>query len=258
VRKPELSSTYWILFTICLVTAFFQFDVTIAILRDWWQVKHPPQGFFVVSKWWTHYTVMSALYAPTWIVCIGSTILLARRWPRFVVFLLAGFLILEPVSCMAMPGVRGGYGHLLGLEELPIAGAERDSNADVLGRIDQKLNQWGGDHGHFPFNPTELEDAVPAEMPKNSPYTLNGTAIPYRIVLVQNSGTLSRQIFGQPGVVNYAVNADGTQFVLTISGLNMPVSEKISMMRESTFVGGKQPWDGLLAVEENKVSKVSR
>jgi len=55
-------------------------------------------------------------------------------------------------------------------------------------------------------------------MPRNSPYTLDGAAIPYRIVLVQNGGTPSRQILGQPGVVNYAVNTDGTQFILTVSG----------------------------------------
>lgn len=93
------------------------------------------------------------------------------------------------------------------------------------------------------------------EMPRNSPYTLDGAAIPYRIVLVQNGGTPSRQILGQPGVVNYAVNTDGTQFILTVSGLNMPVSDKVSMVRESNFIGGKQPWDGLLAFEEARFQK---
>ena len=153
MRKPELSSVYWILFTICLVTAFFQFDVTIAILRDWWQVKHPPRGFFVVPQWWTHYTVMSALYSPIWVVCIGSTILLARRWLGFAVFLLAGFLILEPISCMAMPGIRGGYGYLLGLEELPIAGAERDSNAIVSMGYRPKTKAMGSRSREFSFQP---------------------------------------------------------------------------------------------------------
>ena len=39
------------------------------------------------------------------------------------------------------------------------------------------------------------------------------------------------------------------------SGLNMPVSDKVSMVRESNFIGQKQPWGGLLAVEEARFRK---
>ncbi len=255
MRNSKLAVAYWILFTICLVIACSQLDVMIAILRDWWQVKHPPQGFFVVAKWWTPYTVMSALFAPNWILCLACTILLVQHWPKFAVVLLAGFLILEPVSCMAIPAVHGGHGSLLGLEELPIAGAERDSNGEFLWRIDRRLMQWGDDYGHFPVTTMELDNAVSSEATTNSPYTLVGRAIPYRIVFIQNDGAPSKMTLGQPGVVNYAVDAGGTQFVLTVSGLNMPVSDKVSMVRESNFVGQKQPWGGLLAVEEARFRK---
>lgn len=66
-----------------------------------------------------------------------------------------------------------------------------------------------------------------------------------------NQGTPYATIPERPGIVYYAVNPTGKQFVLTISGLNAPLSARVSMMKAEAFVGEKQPWGGLLATEES-------
>ncbi len=83
-----------------------------------------------------------------------------------------------------------------------------------------------------------------------SPYVQNGRRIKFDLRFITNEGVPYSANPEKPGIVYYAVNSDGSQFVLTISGLNTPASDRTSMMKEVAWIGAKQPWGGLLAVEE--------
>jgi hypothetical protein len=82
---------------------------------------------------------------------------------------------------------------------------------------------------------------------ETSPYERNGKKPTFDIRLVLNQGTPYATTPEMPGIAYYAVDPTGKQFVLTISGLNAPVSDRPSMMKAEAFVAEKQPWGGLLA-----------
>jgi hypothetical protein len=149
--------------------------------------------------------------------------------------------------------VGGGSGELLGLEELPFADAERAADWEHLELIDALLKRAGHDAGAFPTTEESLKAVLGKSPFELSPYEQGGMRLSFGLKLVLNRGTAySASAPEAPGIVYYAVNPTGGQFVLTISGLNAPVSNKPAMTKAEAFVGGKQPWGGLLAEEESK------
>jgi len=221
---------------------------TSSTIRYWWDVGHANANDFVVSHWWTNYTLISSLFAPSWLACICAVVLLCRRWPLFCVITL---LIVEPLSCASAPSADPHSESILGLEEIPFVTAERAADEEHLVRVDQLLKQRAGDSGWFPTTEKELHDDVGDVAFETSPYEQAGRKLSFDLKLVINQGTPHSEVPEKPGIVYYAVNESGRQFVLTISGLNEPVSGRASMMKASTFYGGKQPWGGLLASEES-------
>jgi hypothetical protein len=224
---------------------------TSSAIRYWWNVGHARTNDFVVLHWWTNYTLISSLFAPSWLACICAVMLLCRRWPLFCVITLSTFLVVEPVSCVSAPSADPYSEAVLGLEEIPFATAERAADEKHLERMDRLLKQRAGDTGGFPTTEKELHDVVGDVAFETSPYEQAGRKLPFDLRLVINQGTPHSETPEKPGIVYYAVNGSGRQFVLTISGLNEPVSGRASMMKASTFYGGKQPWGGLLASEES-------
>jgi hypothetical protein len=235
---------------ILVVISGAQLDETFSAIHFWWRVGHPAPADFVVPYWWTHYTIASALFAPVWLVCIGAALLLSRRWPLVAVVTLSWFLIIEPLSCIsAASWVRGSDG-FLGLSELPFAEVERSADWEHLARIDALLKRAGDDAGTFPASEQGLRDSVGNLAIEPSPYVQDGNRIAFDLRFVLNQGVPYTTNPGRPGIVYYAVNPGGRQFVLTISGLNAPISAQSSMMKAEAFAGEKQPWGGLLATEE--------
>jgi hypothetical protein len=233
-----------------LIISVLQFGETVSAVHSWWQVGHPTVSDFVVAHWWTHYTVASGMFAPFWLVCVLIALSLSRHRPLLAIVILSLFLILEPLSCISALSVVTGSEGFLGLEELPFAGAERAADWNHLAKLAAQLKRVGDDSGVFPTSEPSLRAAIGNIAFETSPYEQNGKELTFDIRFVLNQGTPYATAPEMPGIVYYAVNPTGKQFVLTISGLNAPVGDRPSMMKAEAFVGEKQPWGGLLATEE--------
>jgi hypothetical protein len=241
----------WVLAGLLLVISGVQLNETVSAIHSWWQVGHPATRDFVIANWWTHYTVASAFFAPFWLVCTFIALSLSRRWPLLAVVILSLFLIFEPLSCISTPSIVRGSQGFLGLEELPFAGAERAADWEHLAKMVVQLKRVGDDTEAFPTSEQSLRAAIGSVAFETSPYEQKGKHLAFEVRFVLNQGTPYVTNPEKPGIVYYAVNPTGKQFVLTISGLNAPVSDRSSMMKAEAFVGEKQPWGGLLAAEES-------
>jgi hypothetical protein len=235
---------------ILIVISGTQLNETYAAIDAWWRIGHAAPADFVVPDWCTHSTMVSALFAPAWLVLIGAALLLSRRWPLITVIALSSFLIIEPLSCVSATSWVSESEGFLGLAELPLAQAERSADWEHLSRMDSLLKRAGHDTGAFPTSERDLEAAVGNLALEPSPYEQGGKRLAFDLRFVLNQGVPYRTSPEKPGIVYYAVNPGGRQFVLTISGLNTPISDRASMMKAEAFVGEKQPWGGLLATEE--------
>lgn len=231
-----------------------QLDETFSAISFWWKVNHATSSQFVVLHWWTHYTIASALFAPLWLTCTISTFYLVNRRPGLALIALGTLLIVEPISCASAPSFDHESGNLFGLETLPFADAERNADRRHLVSIDQRIKSVGGS-GEFPLTEPELKKAVGNLAFEASPYVQSGKGISFDLRFIANKGIPYSTNPEKPGIVYYAVSPDGRQFVLTISGLNSPTSDRTSMMKEVAWIGAKQPFGGLLATEETLYQK---
>jgi len=237
--------TVFMLAGLFILTSVLHLDVTVAAVHFWWRVGHPGQSDFIMHKWWTPYTVASALFAPVWLMLVCSTVLLSRRHPLLAVSILCSFFIVMPLSCVSAGD------NLFGLEELPFAGAERNANWEHLTRMVSRLKLFAHDAGTFPTSAKDLIAAVGNVAFESSPYVHSGKRLTFDLGFVLNGGTAYATKPEKPAIVYYAVSPNGKQFVLTISGLNKPISSRASMMKADAFAGEKQPWQGMLAKEES-------
>ncbi len=244
--KQKLASA---LIALIALISVAQLDETFSAISFWWKVNHATSSQFAVPHWWTHYTIASALFAPLWLTCSGAALFLAKRRPGLALIVLSTFVIVEPISCASAPSFDHESGDLLGLEPLPFADAERNADRRHLVSIDERIKSVGGT-GEFPLSEEELMKAVGNLAFEASPYVQSGKQISFDLRFITNEGTPYSTNPEKPGIVYYAVNPDGKQFVLTISGLNTPTSNRTSMMKEVAWIGAKQPWGGLLATEE--------
>jgi len=160
-------------------------------------------------------------------------------------------LIVAPISCVSAPSLYRGSGGPFGLEELPFADAERAADLKHLVLVDERIKRWGDDTGGFPKSLGALRNAVGNLAYESSPYEQAGRIIAFDLEFEMDDGRPYSAEPYEPGVVYYSVDQSGTQFVLTMSGLNSPMGNRPSMMKAAAFVGGKQPWGGLLATEES-------
>ena len=231
------------------VISLAQLDVTLSAISFWWKVNHPASSQFVVLHWWTRYTIASALFAPVWLTCSGATLFLVRHRPGLALIALSAFLIIEPISCASAPSFDRESGNLLGLEMLPFADAERNADRLHLISIDERIKSVG-ETGAFPLSEEELKKLVGNLAFEASPYARGGKRLPFDLRFITIRGVPYSTNPEKPGIVYYAVDSSGKQFVLTMSGLNTPSSSRASMMEEIAWIGSKQPWGGLLATEE--------
>lgn len=232
-----------------LISAW-QLDETISALKCWWNIRHATPIEYLVPHWATRYTWASALFAPLWLSLGCTTVILLHRRPVAALVALSAYLLIAPVSCASAPSLYEGAGGILGLEELPFADAERTADTDHIIRVSKRIKLWGESRGEFPMSQEALNDAVGDLSYEISPYGRANREIRFDLKFQMGQGTLYSTNPDKPGVVYYSVNPSGTQFVLTISGLNAPISSRPAMMRAGAFVSGKQPWNGLLATEE--------
>lgn len=230
--------------------AIWQLDETSSALKYWWEIRHAAPSEFVVWHWATVYTWASALFAPAWLAMVGGTLFLLRRRPASALIAITACLIVAPISFASAPSLYDEAGGPVGLEELPFADAERAADLHHLIRVDERIKQWGDDRREFPESSDALRDAVGGLAYENSPYEEAGENIPFDLKFEMNDGRPYSTEPRKPGVVYYSVDRSGTQFVLTMSGLNSPLNAHPSMVKAGSFVGGKQPWGGLLATEE--------
>jgi hypothetical protein len=243
-----------IIAVLLLIISGTQLDITVAALRCWRHVHRAAASEFVVPQWWTPYTIGSAVFAPLWLAVTGAVLILVRRFPKLALVSLSAFLIAAPMSCGYAPSLDPRSGGFLGLEELPFTSAEREANRDHLMRVNQRLKS----RAQFPLSPQELRDVVGSLASETSPYEQGGVPLNFALSFQINRGVPFSTEPAKPGIVYYAVNSDGSQFALTISGLNAPAGDRPKMMRETTFVGSKQPWGGLLVLEEVNRSGMTR
>jgi len=239
----------WTLAIVLLTLACVQFDVTWVLVHSWWQVAHPPPHAWVVCHWFTPYTIASGLFAPLWCLVVALLLWTSYKQPILGIAALSLCVILLPVSCSSATGFRGGEGYFFGLEEVPFSGAERSVDSAYLACLAERLRRLGHDYEHFPLTEAEIKSIPFGDCIIDSPYWQDGSSIPYTFRVVRNSGRAFGGTPDRPGIVYYSVNTTGKQFVLTISGLNAPVANTPSMGKETAFVGGKQPWGGLLAYQ---------
>jgi hypothetical protein len=242
------------LIALIAVISVAQLDETFSAISFWWKVNHATSNQFAVPHWWTHYTIASALFASLWLTCSVAALFMVRRRPGLALIALSAFPIVEPISCASAPSFDRESGNVLGLETLPFADAERNADRRHLVSIDERIKNVGGTAG-FPLSEVELLKAVGNPAFEASPYVRAGKRIPFDLRLIANKGTPYPTSPERPGIVYYAVNPDGKEFVLTISGLNTPTCGRASMMKEVTWIGSKQPWGGLLAIEETLYQK---
>ena len=230
------------------VVSAWQVDETVTALKYYWAVKHASSTDFLVSHWATWYTWGSALFAPFWLALSASTFFVVRRRPTLALFISAAYVIAAPISCAFAPSLGTQSGGPFGLEEVPFADAERTADFEHLQRLDQIISRRGESFGEFPTSPKALSDTVGDLAKEDSPYEQAGRRLSFDLKLESDRGAPYSTAPEKPGIVYYAVNPRGTYYVLTVSGLNAPISGHASMMRAGSFVGGKQPWGGLLAI----------
>ena len=228
----------------------WQLDETIFGMKCWWNIRHATSNEFLVPNWGTRYTWASVLFAPLWLALSCRTVFSLHRRPVAALIALSTYLLIAPISCASAPSLYEGAGGILGLEELPFADAERTADTSHIIRLSQRIKVWGDSRGGFPTSQKALKDAVGDLAYEISPYERASGGIRFDLQFQMGQGTPYSTNPEKPGVVYYSVNPSGTQFVLTISGLNAPIGTRPAMMRAGAFVGAKQPWNGMLATEE--------
>ncbi len=229
-RKQQLA---FVLALFLFVISGAELRETISAVHNWWYVRHAGPDVFVVPHWWTGYTIISALFAPCWLACTCAALLLCRRWPLFGAIVLGAFLILEPISCASAPAAEPDSQGFLGLEELPFADAERAADERHLEQIDQIIKRRGDGAGQFPTTDEALRTTVGDLAFESSPYEQAGKKLPYDLRLVVNQGVPYSATPEKPGIVYYAINESGRQFVLTISGIETPLTQADRSMAAS-------------------------
>lgn len=233
------------------IVSIWQLDETWSALKYLWAIRHATPTEYIVHDWATPYTWASALFAPGWLTVGIGTLLLLRRRPTLALITMTALLIVAPISCASAPSLYREAGGPLGLEELPFADAERTADLKHLMRVDERIKWWSTARKKFPTSPDALRTAVGELAYESSPYEQAGKNIPFDLEFEMDKGRPYSTEPRSPGVVYYSVDESGTQFVLTVSGLNAPVNKDPSMVKAGAFVGGKQPWGGLLAAEES-------
>lgn len=83
-------------------------------------------------------------------------------------------------------------------------------------------------HNRYPGDETELQQAFPSMPKERSSYRKSGEDLPFRIVLVANAaGPFLGSPGKDPGVMFYALTADGQEAWLTATELSYPVGNHI-------------------------------
>jgi hypothetical protein len=134
---------------------------------------------------------------------------------------------------------------LVVVPNLPYWHLELVENAKYMGSIELRLETWGREHGKFPLTEDELHITLgSATMP--SPYRQGGNTLNYQFELVPNQSAPYQTTPKRPGIIYYAVDPNGQQFWLTLSGLNALYADRPSMAHSDPLTSSKQPWGDLL------------
>jgi hypothetical protein len=134
---------------------------------------------------------------------------------------------------------------LIVIPNLPFWQLELIQNVTHIEPLEHRLKAWSTEHGRFPLTLKELDNVLGSTM-MTSPYRQGGNTLNYQVEFVPNRSAPYQTAPARPGIVYYAVDPNGRQYWLTLSGLNAPYADRPSMAHTDPLTGSKQPWGELL------------
>jgi hypothetical protein len=172
---------------------------------------------FYVDHWWNTWMLVCCLAGPTVLILVAVGICSALRstWPTWPLIALPLALIIELCALVVIPN-------------LPFWQLELVQNVTHMAPLEQRLKTWSTEHGRFPVTQNELDNVL-SSTTMTSPYRQGGNTLSYQIELVPNQSAPYQTTPTQPGIVYYAVDPNGRQYWLTVSGLNAPYADRPAM-----------------------------
>ena len=229
--------------TISLATALLAALISLPLFKFTWSVAdlwirfwlRPPDVFYIDS--WMSSRVLITTLAGLFVlllVVIGAIASVRASWPRWLIVALP---IAIAVTLCSM----------LNMLNLPLWNTEIIYDSAYLTTIEHSLVEWSRENGRFPTTQNELLNATAGESQIQSIYRQRKHILSHQLYfLPDQDGPYTTQP-NQPGIVYYAVNQSGNQFWLTVSGLNLAVSNKPVMLQTDPFTASKQPWGNFLS-----------
>jgi hypothetical protein len=215
---------------------------TWTVAENWVQLHLRNGQIFSMERWLDATTLALALAGPIVLLLSAFGVLAAVRsnWPRWPVLALPlGFIVALCVR-VYIPDVLLSHSELSG-------------NRNHLGSLEHRLEDWDRVHGRFPLTRAELDSSLGGVATEPGPYCQRGKRLDYQVEVQLNQSAPYRASPGRPGIVYYAVDSTGRQFWLTVSGLNAPFSDRVTMARTDAFTASKQPWADLLVLSDANV-----
>ena len=215
---------------------------TWTVVGNWMQFHLQQRQLFSIGRWLDATAVALALAGPIVLLLSALGVLAAIRseWPRWPVLAVPLGFIVAFYAMVCIPNVPLWHLELIG-------------NLNHLGSLEHRLEGWDRIHGRFPLTRAELDSALGGVATEPGPYCQRGERLNYQLEVVSNQTAPYRTSPQQPGIVYYAVDSAGRQFWLTVSGVNAPFSDRVTMARTDAFTASKQPWEGLLVFSDTDV-----
>jgi hypothetical protein len=223
-----------------LALPLLQFSWT--VVENWVQFHLHKGQLFSIDRWLDATTLALALAGPIVLLLSAFGVLAAIRseWPRWPVLAVPLGFIVSLYAMVCIPNVPLWHSELFG-------------NLNHLGSLEYRLESWNRIHERFPLTRAEMDSALGAVATEPGPYRQGGKRLDYQIEVVLNQTAPYRTNPQQPGIVYYAVDSAGRQFWLTVSGIDAPFSDRVTMARTDPFTASKQPWEGLLVFSDANV-----
>lgn len=239
-QRFTVASLVAVVFLWLLSLPLIQFTWT--VVETWVQFHLDKGEPFSIGRWLDATTLALALAGPIVLLLSAIGVLAAIRseWPRWPVFAVPLGFIVALYAMVCIPNVPLWHSELFG-------------NLNHLGSLEHRLEGWDRIHGRFPLTREEVDSVLGGVATEPGPYCQRGKRLDYQIEVVLNQTAPYRTSPQQPGIVYYAVDSAGRQFWLTVSGLNAPFSDRVTMARTDAFTASKQPWEGLLVFSDADV-----
>jgi hypothetical protein len=215
---------------------------TWTVVENWVRFHLHKGQLFSIEHWLDATTLALALAGPIVLLLSAFGVLATIRqgWPRWPVLAVPLGFVVALYAMVCIPNVL-------------LWDSELSGNLNHLRSLEHRLEGWARIHERFPLTRAEVDSAVGEVATEPGPYWQRGKRLDYQIEVVLNQSAPYRPSPQQPGIVYFAVNSTGWQFWLTVSGINAPFSDRVTMARTDAFTASKQPWEGLLVFSEANV-----